>query len=237
MRVIASAMAIMCLRLAVAADQPGGLLIGTVVDPSGAVVVGASVSLRLKGEFVPGRSSLSDPAGRFEFQHLAAGTWILTVQAYGFLTRRLTQTLATDKEVKLLDIRLDLAPIGPCEATYRTRPDIRFEKFAGGAALTGVVGQHNGRPGIAGARVALTSSARSYFVRTDRSGKFRFLNLQPGLYTLTVSAQGFQGFLLDAVEVKPGNTTVVADLLSLWECPIEIRCSPARTVERINLCL
>ena len=237
MRVIAFAMAIVCLRLAVAADRPAGPLSGTVVDPVGAVIVHASVDLRREGESAPSRTSSTDEVGSFQFRDLAPGTWIITVEAPGFQTRHLTFTLAMDKEVKLPDVRLDLAPIGPCEATYQTRPDIRFETVASGAALTGVVDQHNGGPAIAGARVALTSRARSYSVRTRRSGKFRFLNVRPGLYTLTVSAQGFQGFLLDAVEVKPGHTTVVADPLSIKGCPTEIQCSPARTVERINLCL
>jgi hypothetical protein len=227
----------MCLRLAAAADQSAGPLSGAVVDTAGAAIPNASVDLQREGEWAPSRTSSTDAEGRFRFQHLAPGAWIITVKAPGFQTKRLTQTLVTNEEVKLPDVRLDVLWLGGCEGTFRRRPEIRLETAAGDAALTGVVEQHNGGTAIADASVALTSPARSYSVRTDRSGKFRFLNVRPGAYTLSLSAQGFAGFLLDALEVKLGHTTVVADALSLWLCPAGIQCSPARTVETTVLCL
>jgi hypothetical protein len=76
------------LLLAVARRLPAegtGALNGTVFDPLGARVGGASIKLRLGGAIVQEKSA--DPRGDFSFDGLAEGRYQLEVSAGGFQTR------------------------------------------------------------------------------------------------------------------------------------------------------
>jgi hypothetical protein len=65
-----------------------GILSGAVVDPSGADIPGASVTLTLGSQVL---SATSGPDGRYAFRTLAPGTYTLTVTANGFTPFTISQ--------------------------------------------------------------------------------------------------------------------------------------------------
>jgi hypothetical protein len=88
---------------AIAIAQYGsGVLLGTITDPSGAVVPGANVAVRNLATNER-REFTSDEAGNFQFNALPAGTYALTVTAKSFkqakmddLTLRVNSQLRAD---------------------------------------------------------------------------------------------------------------------------------------------
>ncbi|HEU4983871.1 MAG TPA: carboxypeptidase-like regulatory domain-containing protein, partial [Acidobacteriaceae bacterium] len=72
--------------------QAKGLVTGTVTDSSGAVIPGASVSLRSAAG--QSRTASAGPAGGFSFGGLAYGSYTLTVKQPGFEAN--TQTVSVE---------------------------------------------------------------------------------------------------------------------------------------------
>jgi hypothetical protein len=59
---------------------------------------------------------------------------------------------------------------------------------------------------VAGANVSLTgASGKPFTAVTGQDGKFSFLNVQPGSYTLHVTKSGFKAYELKDVAVRSGN--------------------------------
>src|ERR1019366_6093783 len=70
-----------------AGQQITGTITGSVQDPSGATIVGASVRLTNTGTGAT-QASTSDSAGNFQFLLLPPGSYSLEAQAQGFKTFR-----------------------------------------------------------------------------------------------------------------------------------------------------
>ena len=83
---------------------------GSVVDPSGAVVPGASVGLRMPGAKVDLYSVTTASDGNFFFANVNPGTYDLAVAAKGFATATLSGIAAdTARTANVPEIRLKLA--------------------------------------------------------------------------------------------------------------------------------
>jgi Carboxypeptidase regulatory-like domain len=83
-----------------------GRLHGQVTDPSGAVIPGATISLKnSSGLTVPAKS---DGAGAYEIKSLAPGTYTLSVSAKGFTKAALQVEIAAGQDKKL-DLPLEIA--------------------------------------------------------------------------------------------------------------------------------
>jgi hypothetical protein len=78
------------------------------------------------------------------------------------------------------------------------------------AALEGTVRQENGRP-VIGARILLRNIATNQqsVKISDAQGVFRFLEVSPGPYEVTISAEGFREFRNSAIQLKPGDDLIV----------------------------
>jgi len=72
--------------------QPSGSISGTVVDATGAFIVGARVSITSK-DLSANREVLSADDGQFSFVNIPAGPFRLTITAPGFATQVFTGTL------------------------------------------------------------------------------------------------------------------------------------------------
>ena len=78
------------------------------------------------------------------------------------------------------------------------------------AALEGIVRQENGRP-VIGARILLRSVATKLqsIKISDAQGVFRFLDVPPGAYEVTITAEGFEQFTNPAIQLKAGDDFVL----------------------------
>lgn len=154
---------------------PGQEVVGTVIDPSGAPLPGATVevSQREPAEDSPPWARLpfrwrSGPDGRLRIAGLAAGATILEVSRDGFRTGR---------------IELEIPAGG-------TTPTVTIE-LAPVATLTCRVLDREGAT-IRGARVLLSRASGEVLARTesDRSGACRFPQVDPGSYRLILQSGG-----------------------------------------------
>jgi hypothetical protein len=88
------------------------------------------------------------------------------------------------------------------------------------SAVTGAVGGGVADPNnaiVANATVTLRSADtnKTETVTTGSDGRFRFTNLQPGVYVLTITATGFSEYKLDSVTVEVGRLSNIDAVLSV----------------------
>ena len=76
---------------------------GTVTDQDGALIPGARVTLHSAGQT---RSTVTDATGKFNFSHMAAGPYSLTIKAKGMESRTESGTLNEDESLDLPPIAL-----------------------------------------------------------------------------------------------------------------------------------
>ncbi|HQZ15547.1 MAG TPA: carboxypeptidase-like regulatory domain-containing protein [Vicinamibacteria bacterium] len=150
----------------------GGTIGGLVISSQGAPLAGASVTLQNGGEGVrfngmglDGQTSLTDGAGRFRFEHLAAGRY------------KLGATLRTEAS-PTIDVPLNAGDV---------REDIRLALDAG-AVVRGLVSglPENERVGL----MVGAQGAEDYFAntRTGPGGAFEFAGVPKGTLTLRATA-------------------------------------------------
>lgn len=85
--------------------QPGSIT-GTVIDPSGAVVAGAQITLNVNGQAI--QQAKSGDQGQFSFSNVSAGPFQLTIHATGFEPQNFSGTLLPDQTENLLPIMLSI---------------------------------------------------------------------------------------------------------------------------------
>src|SRR5690348_15830920 len=76
-----------------------GVVLGTVTDPSGAVVVGATVALKDTMTWVE-RTTITNDAGRYNIPNVPPGTYNITISKTGF-----RQTIFSDQKVVVAESR------------------------------------------------------------------------------------------------------------------------------------
>ena len=77
------------------------------------------------------------------------------------------------------------------------------------AALQGIVRQENGRAVIAAHVILRSASTNQALERTtDAQGVFRFIDVPPGNYELTIVAPGFNDFANPTLRLKPGDNLI-----------------------------
>ena len=88
--------------------QKPDVLEGHVMDPSGAVIPGASVVVELKPSG-PARTVQTDGEGRYRITGLTAGQYRVTAEASGFRTTSRQIAISASRHIVTLDIRLVIA--------------------------------------------------------------------------------------------------------------------------------
>ena len=98
------------LPLLAQAASTGAQLSGTILDPNGAVVPGATVTLHSETTGID-RSAISDASGQYQFLLVPAGQYTLSAQAAGFAKLTNTGITLTVGQVANLPVTLQLAGI------------------------------------------------------------------------------------------------------------------------------
>jgi hypothetical protein len=89
----------------------GGSISGSIADPSGAAIPGASLSLINDAQHTPYRT-VSDKQGLYSFPNLPVGHYTLTIAADGFATqRKLNLGVDSDSAIRV-DVTLQIASQG-----------------------------------------------------------------------------------------------------------------------------
>lgn len=92
------------------ARAAGGSLAGTVTDPKGAVVVGATVIMTAPAtgqKF----TAVTDQQGRYKIEGLPPGVYTVSITAKGFRDKAHDGVAITDNQSATLDVKLDLASL------------------------------------------------------------------------------------------------------------------------------
>lgn len=113
----------------------GTALGGVVLDPSGAAIANANVTL--KGPSGTTIVTSSDQAGKFAFNDLAAGSYSVKAEANGFKSAEVTQVAVLDNKNSNLPIRLDVGTTSEAVEVTSATPTINAVETAKGAG-TGI---------------------------------------------------------------------------------------------------
>ncbi|HEX4002542.1 MAG TPA: TonB-dependent receptor [Candidatus Acidoferrales bacterium] len=197
MRKRASCLGFILLLLSFSVRAAGtGSLSGTLKDPSGAVIPGATLALvntALKSQL----TATSDAQGFYSFPAVPAGHYDLTIQARGFTTQKKTDlTIDTDAALKVdavmeLGERSETVTVVSTAATTEAQVD--------------TVSTHLGELVTGSQMTALPLNGRSY---TD------LLPIQPGVIPVTtlqpnsVIMAGVTGTISPSGDLNPGNLSI-----------------------------
>lgn len=178
----------------------GGTIGGIVISSQGAPLAGAEVALQNSGDGggirfgMEGQGALTDGAGRFRFEHLAAGRY------------KVGATLRSEGS-PLLDV-----PLGPGDV----REDIRLT-LDGGATIRGTL-KGLSETELAGVSVG-AQGAQEYFAntRTHADGSFEFTGVPKGTVTLRATAgdmvSGSSRTAIREVKVAEGQAEVLTEIV------------------------
>ena len=222
--------------------QPGAAgtpfqLGGTVTDTSGAVVTGATVTVRnAAGE---SNTAVTGAEGKFQITVLSPGKYEVTVVARGYADFRTAGLSARSEEGTVpIAIMLSAAPapvtipsagqVPPAALAVAPAPSAEQAPSAAPTAgnitlgppeegATGLVGTVTDTSGaiVVGAKVIVQNIAgESKNTLTDAEGKFRVTGLANGKYDVSVTSDGFALFK-SAVEVNTGELESLAVQLQL----------------------
>jgi len=154
---------------------------GTVNDPSGAVVGGATITVRNAAG--TGKTAVTDASGLFQITGLSPGKYQLSVTAQGFAELADEVNISADDPSVLLSIVL--------------YPQVR--------GLPGKVTDTSGAA-VVGATVRVRNAAgESKSAVTDKDGKFQIEGLTPDKYSVLVTAKGYTGYMAAGLSVRPGE--------------------------------
>ena len=108
--------------------EGSGSVAGTVLDVSGAAVPGASVSL-IHGDGTQLLTMVSEANGEFNFTKIPAGSYLVTVNAYGFAPFASAEfAVAVQQDYEVPDVSLSIAPAN-MEVTVRPTDLIAAEQI------------------------------------------------------------------------------------------------------------
>ena len=223
--------------LAAARAQEVGSLAGTVTDLAGAVIPGARLTLRgTSGEIAQIQSG---GQGEFRFPKLPPGTYSVEASASGLTTESAKDLKVASGAETTVKIAMEVEDRGgvmirACEGGPKTRSEpiqstiseiagvVGFDWRPAGDALITVNGpmlmaetrpKHGGPPGS---------------TRTDKHGNFKLPIQEPGSYTVTAHKEGYADFLVEDVEARKGQRTVIQKTIALDLCQSADRCEPER---------
>jgi hypothetical protein len=207
----------------------GGSISGTVLDPSGAAVVGATLNLINTAQQTTYQAA-SDRQGLYSFPNLPVGHYELTISAPGFSTQRKTNlTVDTDSAIRVdvgLVIGSQTASVLVTSSTGVPVDTVatHLGEVISGSQMTAL--PLNGRsytdllaiqPGVAPISTLLPSSVIMAGVTgsIDPSG-----DENPGNLSINGQSESSNGFMVNGIDVQEhmnGGTSIIPNLDSMEE--------------------
>jgi hypothetical protein len=184
-----------------------GSLGGTILDPSGAVVGNAKITMIGP---IGTKSATSDPQGRFSFDLLAPGSYSIKAEASGFKATEIKQVAVLEHKSSTLQVRLEPGTTSEVVEVSAAAPSVGEEVAAPAAAP--VVNSTTGF--VAEQQTAQLSVQKAAVERTRRQEVSGGVGSGAGAPTLrwtlspegAVQRSGDSGKTWQAVSVAPGAT-------------------------------
>ena len=166
-----------------AAHAQTGSVSGSVVDQTGLVLPGATVTLR--GEGVP-RTAYTDEQGNFELTGVASGNYTLTATLAGFTDAAIDDVTVGSGAVELPPVELQLASFGDTVVVTASRNEVR----------------------LLDAPVSTSVITASTLESTSAQNYGDLLRATPGVNVIQLSARDIQ-----VASRSPGNTLINTQLV------------------------
>jgi hypothetical protein len=222
---------LVCLPVSLWAAANGSLS-GALMDPSGAVVPGATITLvntALKAEY----RAISNGQGFYSFPSLPVGHYDLTIEATGFKTqKKMNLTVDTDAALKLDTVlavgqHSEILTVVAGAATVEAQVDTvatHLGELVTGSQMTAL--SLNGRsytdllpiqPGVAPVSTLLPNSV---VMAGATGGLSPSGDLNPGNLSIDGQRESSNGFLVNGIDVQEhmnGGTSIVSNLDSIDE--------------------
>ena len=127
---------VLCVPAILAAQSVRGVLAGTVTDPSGAAIAGATITAKNHDTGVV-TTTLSTSAGVYRFPELPLGTYDVTTTATGFKNAVLTGVVVQIQNVSSLNITLQVGTQTESITVDAGAPDVEAESSEVGGVISG----------------------------------------------------------------------------------------------------
>lgn len=201
------------------AQSTFGTVLGTIKEPSGAVVPNAKVDLLNQGTGVA-KSTLTDATGTYQFVNIDVGKYEVTIEAVGFQKVQFSQFDLSARETKRLDADLNLAT---------QTQTVNVESSAGTVVQTDSsnVSVSKGSLELTNLPVAITTRS------TGSTSAFSTLTAQPGVQTDSAGNISVAGatpsqlaITIDGISsVGPGTMGALGELFPSFNAIEEIKIS------------
>src|SRR6516225_3924396 len=114
-----------------------GVIVGTVIDPTGATIFGATVTLRDAATNAV-RTASTNQAGRYDFPNLPPGKYDLIINKSGFRQAKFSNVDVVVGESRTLDVKLDLGASTESVEVVASNTDLQTMNATIGTTVTGV---------------------------------------------------------------------------------------------------
>ncbi|HET9831013.1 MAG TPA: carboxypeptidase regulatory-like domain-containing protein, partial [Vicinamibacterales bacterium] len=160
-----------------------GVIRGRVTLPSGTPISAATVQLASLNETRPSRSATTDDEGRFAFDALPPGEFMLGAAKTAYVTSVVDRDPLSGVQVRLADsevrTNVDLVLARPAIITGRILDEFG-EPYEGAMVSVWQTRYENGRRHLVGVKTSVNA--------TDDRGRYRVINVPPGRYFVAASA-------------------------------------------------
>lgn len=170
------------------AQSTYGVFVGTVKDPSGAIVVGASVKLVNTGTATT-RTALSNAEGQYTFQNVEPGTYQIEVLFAGFRQSQMTSLTLQARETQRVDVTLAVGSESQTVEVQTAAAVINTDTSNLIETRSGI--ELNSLPIAIGSRIGGSTSPYATLqtqagVQADESGQISVAGQKPSLLSITV---------------------------------------------------
>jgi hypothetical protein len=210
--------------------QVGGRITGTVTDPSGAAISGATATL-INSATGSKQQDTTDDKGVYTFPTVPVGQYSIAISATGFAPYRRTGIAIDVNSAPLVDITLQLASQSATVEVNEEATQVQVEQSDTQLGQT-ITGQRitevplNGRSytDLLAVQTGVSPVTTSATSSTSSGGSFGAVavsgGLNPGLFSVNGQRESANGFILNGANVEEGvaeGAAIIPNLDSIAE--------------------